>query len=364
MSLFKSVSTVVLLALMVPAIGYGADEPNRCVERLYGPYSENLASAMFYLGKDPQSVLQGFLNVPEHTVKSIEDDKIILKTGLILPRREAAEGDSESLFRLTLPTGVKVTALFETSIIRWVTRTEVLYGFQLDSYSTLEFTPAHGDREKLGKPTEQFFENQAEKQVQDSETYKAADGRGKLDIQTAQALAFSALWADIFQGETVAPLTLENLGKFKSRVLALPNAGGDGYGVSSFIEGPKVARTRQQLLAAGVRLPEYMIRTGAGVRFVSHESVDFFLERWIEQFNAIDHDTGLLQIAYLFQIYQYIHPYVDAEGRTTRALLDIMLAKAGLGVLDHSARTSMVFYLSLDELAMFIQSQLRKPNFQ
>ncbi|MEO0336216.1 MAG: Fic family protein, partial [Pseudomonadota bacterium] len=133
---------------------------------------------------------------------------------------------------------------------------------------------------------------------------------------------------------------------------------GEGYGLETLIEGVRKARTRQDLAEAGVALPDYLVRKDAGVQFPPHDTVNKLLEEWIYLFNQIDHSSTLHQIAYLYRNYQFIHPYVDAEGRTARALLDLMLARAGYGVLSHNQATSMIFYLTLDELAMRLQSQL------
>ncbi|MEO0337517.1 MAG: hypothetical protein AAF202_14070, partial [Pseudomonadota bacterium] len=150
----------------------------RCLQRMYGPSSKKLTSALYYLRHSPEAevIAQGFLDVPQHFIAKFDRDRVVLKSGLVLMRRSPELSPASGLLYLTLPTGVKMTARLETNELRrWVGR-EYIYDLNYNPDQDVIFDP--GVRDRFLVPAdlgEEFFEARAKKQLENSETYRLTD---------------------------------------------------------------------------------------------------------------------------------------------------------------------------------------------
>jgi hypothetical protein len=75
------------------------------------------------------------------------------------------------------------------------------------------------------------------------------------------------------------------------------------------------------------------------------------LEKWLERANRVSKKSGLKELVELYRDFIVIHPFVDGNGRTARAVYDFLTLRAGLPLVPHDlGLTRDVILKTIDEI--------------
>jgi len=325
---------------LVCCAGWSSAASETCVASLVPHPEKDPSEILFYLGKSREQVAADLVELGRIPLRRSSDRNLVLFKGAVLPTTLTSSDDR---FRVTFPLGLQADVTVETGFWRWVFANQ--YIVQLNPVSVDTFVQPTRERVSRDLGAREVYD-QAIRQLSQSSTYQEADEDLRPLFHSEQAAAFRML---ISRADSA--LTVDDLRWFKQIILS-EESRRSAYNDSTFSGDSPFTSTRQELyeqseggVSPDVRQP------GTGVMLVRSWRVRRLLTEWLQDVNAVTSETDFLTIVELYQRYQLIHPFPDGEGRTARALLDFMLWKAGLSMVNHNLETSHIVFVSLDRLA-------------
>lgn len=295
--------------------------------------SSDPVNVAFYMDRNPREAFRA-LNLKSKNLKGVRlGEDLIRVSGL---PHLLIESDVENNFTFLLPKGLRFTAVVKE-------KTLVFFKTGAITFQEFKFTPESlqsFDESTVKSSTmigSEIVANQALKQLLGSSTYQRKKTAQGEQFFAEQKKSFEYLLSKIQQ-----PLKIEDLRHInglitKDRVLRRDN----------FLDG-------DVSLVRGDQLNVELHQENTGINYMLAQEVPRALEDLLIKINDLNNQSGLIDVAEIYQDFIFIHPFPDGNGRTSRALLDYLLIKGGFTPLDHSLATSHIMHYSPAKLAQVL----------